>query len=179
MSTDYAMDELEDAGMGRGAFVEALDIGELAGTIRTTARRKRQPSWELVPQRVVEPRFEVNAEVFLADAFREAIAEVTKRRREKAIGLEARFFGLVREWQSRISWTSSLTEVVLDDAYQQIIGMGQPATTWILEELEREPAQWFWALHAISGEDPAEGLEDFEAAKQAWLDWGRARGHIA
>ena len=34
--------------------------------------------------------------------------------------------------------------------YQRIIGMGLPVVPLILEELEREPDQWFWALEAIT-----------------------------
>ena len=39
-------------------------------------------------------------------------------------------------------------------AYQQIIGMGAEALPFIFRELQKEPDHWFWALHAITGENP-------------------------
>jgi len=39
-------------------------------------------------------------------------------------------------------------------AYQRIIGMGDQAIPLLLRELQREVDLWFWALEAITGEDP-------------------------
>ena len=47
-----------------------------------------------------------------------------------------------------------MREMATHPSYQQILGMGWHAVPLILAELEREPARWFWALRAISGEDP-------------------------
>ncbi len=57
--------------------------------------------------------------------------------------------------------------------------MGQPVLPLILQELERRPDHWFWALHAITGEDPARSTDDVDAATDAWLNWGRARGYVS
>ncbi len=38
--------------------------------------------------------------------------------------------------------------------YQRIVGMGLSTVPLILEELRREPDQWFWALEAITEENP-------------------------
>ncbi|PWU20449.1 MAG: hypothetical protein C5B50_03840 [Verrucomicrobia bacterium] len=67
---------------------------------------------------------------------------------------------------------------MLHPAYQRIIGFGPVAIPLILRELEREPAHWFWALNAISGEDPAPEGSTFDEAAAAWLKWGRERGYI-
>ncbi len=64
-------------------------------------------------------------------------------------------------------------------AYQRIIGLGPKVLPLILRELERETDHWYWALNAISGEDPAEGVEDFEEAAARWLEWGRATGLLS
>ncbi len=37
--------------------------------------------------------------------------------------------------------------------YQRIIGIGWPVVPLILDELQREPDQWFWALEAITDEN--------------------------
>jgi hypothetical protein len=64
--------------------------------------------------------------------------------------------------------------------YQRIIGMGMPVVPLILEELEREPDQWFWALEAITEENPvpteANGVVRLMA--KAWVDWGREQGYL-
>ena len=49
---------------------------------------------------------------------------------------------------------SSITEIAMHPAYQQIIGMGSIAIPFIMRELENRPAHWFWALKSITGEDP-------------------------
>lgn len=43
-------------------------------------------------------------------------------------------------------------------AYQQIIGMGEKALPLILRDLRDRPTgHWFWALNAITGEEPTLG----------------------
>lgn len=90
----------------------------------------------------------------------------------------AKFESLRAQWQSETTFTTSLTDRVLNGAYQQIIGMGAAVLGDILRSLVEEPDHWFWALSAISGEDPAAGMATFAEAREAWLRWGRDRGHL-
>jgi hypothetical protein len=92
--------------------------------------------------------------------------------------IEARFARLADEWREATSWLSSTQRIVLHRAYQQIIGMGPAAVPFILEELRARPAYWFWALTAITGEDPGEGTTDFSEARERWLRWGEERGYL-
>ena len=93
-------------------------------------------------------------------------------------GLAAEFQRLAKIWRKETAVFSSVTKKVCHPAYQEIIGMGPTALPFILQELERKPGHWFWALHAISGEDPV-GVEDnFDAAVMAWLDWGKRKGYL-
>ena len=64
--------------------------------------------------------------------------------------------------------------MAMHPAYQQIIGMGTPALPLIFQELQREPDHWFWALGAITGENPVpeEDAGDLDAMTDAWLSWG-------
>jgi hypothetical protein len=64
--------------------------------------------------------------------------------------------------------------------YQRIIGMGWPAVPLILEELSREPDQWFLALEAITEENPVnpEDAGKVCVMARAWLEWGRRSGLI-
>jgi hypothetical protein len=90
--------------------------------------------------------------------------------------LEADFQLLAKQWRKETAIHSSLTRKVMHPAYQRIIGMGPSVLPLILRELARKPGHWFWALNAISGEDPVGEDADFEAAVDAWLGWGRDKG---
>jgi hypothetical protein len=92
--------------------------------------------------------------------------------------LRSTFRRLVDQWRSETMMLSSLPALALDSSYQRIIGLGSPVLPLLLEELRDSPHQWFWALVAIAGEDPAAGTTDFETARQLWLDWGRKRNLI-
>jgi hypothetical protein len=95
------------------------------------------------------------------------------------IGPEERFMALVAQWDADTQFTSSLHELVMHDAYQRIIGMGAAALPYIFRDLASAPSwRWFWALRAIAGEDPAEGLESVEHGIAAWQAWGRVHGYV-
>ncbi|MCI0378288.1 MAG: hypothetical protein L0215_11830 [Gemmataceae bacterium] len=96
----------------------------------------------------------------------------------KAATSEERFRRLKAQWLRGIGPSSSLAQILLHPAYQQIIGMGAPVVPVLLQELQREPNHWFWALMAITGENPAANIEsgNVDEAVQAWLQWGRDRG---
>jgi hypothetical protein len=77
---------------------------------------------------------------------------------------------------------SSITEMSILPAYQKIIGMGEDAVPLILAELKSEgddPDQWFWALIAITEENPVkpEDQGNFRKMAQAWFQWAEAEGY--
>lgn len=89
-----------------------------------------------------------------------------------------RFLRLAEQWRRETQWLSSTTEIAMHPAYQAIIGMGGDALPLVLEDLERNSGYWYWALKAISDEDPvpAEDRGDIPKMRQAWLEWGRKKG---
>jgi hypothetical protein len=93
--------------------------------------------------------------------------------------VEASFEELVREWKDSRPSTSFVSILAMHPAYQRIIGLGKPALPFILRELDREPDHWFWALKAISGEDPvpARSRGNMPEMIAAWLAWGRENGY--
>lgn len=99
-----------------------------------------------------------------------------------AVTLEVsdQFAKLASEWKSLTRYMSNSAQMATVWPYQQIIGLGQPAIPFILRELERETDHWFWALEAISGENPVsdEQAGNVDVMAQAWLAWGRQRGLI-
>ncbi len=87
-----------------------------------------------------------------------------------------KFYRLAEQWKSEMTFSSSVTEMAMHPAYQQIIGMGERAIPLILIELSREPDHWFWALKAISGIDPVppEYRGDMGKMRELWLAWGHS-----
>jgi hypothetical protein len=88
--------------------------------------------------------------------------------------LAARFRSLVEQWKADTAYLSSTTALSAHAAYQAIIALGRPAVL-ILRDLEHEPAHWFEALRAITGEDPVPRADwgNIPAMRAAWLSWGR------
>ena len=88
--------------------------------------------------------------------------------------LERRFNNLARRWKKETIHLSLIQQMVLHPAYQEVIGLGSKAIPLILNELRKEPDFWFWALRALTGEDPTtEKMRgDLEAMTNAWLSWG-------
>jgi hypothetical protein len=93
--------------------------------------------------------------------------------------VEDRFRDLISQWKEATAFTSSTTEIAMHSAYQQIIGMGREVLPLLFAELRERPAQYFWALKAITGEDPV-ALADrgkIRRMSQAWLDWASRHGY--
>ncbi len=86
---------------------------------------------------------------------------------------------LAAKWRTDTLITSSMIEMVLHPSYQRIIGLGRSAVPPVLRELQKSPGQWFWALRALTGEDPAAAAPTFADKRTAWLQWGRARGYLS
>jgi len=88
------------------------------------------------------------------------------------------FRQLVDEWDDAVGDTATISDRFMHRAYQHIIGLGPNAVPLLLRELEREPNYWFWALAAITRENPVHSGASFDEAVEAWLDWGRKKGMI-
>jgi len=88
------------------------------------------------------------------------------------------FEKLAASWEAETEFMSRQSQAVIHPAYQRIIGMGPAAIPLLLERLRDNPDNWFWALAAITGEDPGENSTTLVDARDAWLEWGRARGYI-
>src|SRR5262245_50140031 len=96
-------------------------------------------------------------------------------RKEDAAG---RFARLAADWKARSRHLSNTAQMAMLDPYQRIIGMGWEAVPLILDELRREPDQWFWALEKITDENPVppEAAGRVRQMAQAWIEWGQRVG---
>jgi hypothetical protein len=88
------------------------------------------------------------------------------------------FSSLVNEWREATAMESGLERIILNSAYQRIIGLGPQVLPHILRDLEETRDHWFWALMSIVGEDKAAVQTSVGAAVEAWLAWGREAGLI-
>ncbi len=94
--------------------------------------------------------------------------------------IRERFQRLAAEWKEQSRYLSNTAQMAMLKPYQQIIALGWPAVPLILEELQREPRQWFWALEAITDENPvpSEAAGKVRLMAQAWIEWGKRQGHL-
>jgi hypothetical protein len=91
----------------------------------------------------------------------------------------AQFDALAERWRKETAHDSNMAKRALHPAYQEIIGMGECAVPLLLAELQREPDDWFWALHAITGANPVPQASrgNLQAMADAWLRWGVEKGY--
>lgn len=109
-------------------------------------------------------------ETRLVDTFHHWAATETYQRSAQ----QSEFSRLAEEWKRDTADESSPSRVAMHPAYQRIIGMGPAALPWILADLERTHDDWFWALRAITGEDPV-AKEDrgyLDRMVRSWIRWG-------
>lgn len=92
-----------------------------------------------------------------------------------------RFRRYAADWKKESRYLSNTAQMAMLPSYQRIIGLGLPAIPLILEELQREADQWFWALEAICDEYPVppDAKGKVQLMAQAWLDWGKQNGYLA
>ena len=97
-----------------------------------------------------------------------------------AADIPRRFQRLAVEWKEQSRYLSNTAQMALLKPYQRIIGMGSPVVPLILQELQSEPDQWFWALEAITEENPVppEAAGNVSLMAQAWTEWGQRKGLI-
>ena len=92
--------------------------------------------------------------------------------------IDSRFERLKYEWKLESKHQSNTKQMAMLQSYQQIIGLGPSVLPLLLRELAREPDHWFWALEAITGQNPvaADAVGNVAAMATAWLAWGRREG---
>lgn len=96
--------------------------------------------------------------------------------------IEVKFKKLAEQWKSETWFLSSVKEMSIHPAYQQIIGLGPDVIPLLLRELDQndEPEHWFWALNAITGENPVapEQRGILNEMKKAWIEWGKSKSYV-
>lgn len=90
-----------------------------------------------------------------------------------------RFLFLKMKWERETAHLSSAAKMAVHPVYQQIIGMGPIAIPYILAELYINPDHWFWALSAITGDNPIrpEHRGRIQKMTEDWIEWAKQQGY--
>ena len=93
----------------------------------------------------------------------------------------SQFQSLADIWEKDRPRGVDVAEMVMHPAYQHIIGMGKQVVPLLLDRLIKKPNHWFWALHAITGENPVVDCDAGNPKKmtEAWIQWGLKQGYIS
>jgi hypothetical protein len=93
-------------------------------------------------------------------------------------GVCERFHRLAAAWKEQSRYLSNSAQMAMLEPYQRITGMGPQVVPLILEELCREPDQWFWALESITEQNPVppEAMGKVRLMAAAWVGWGKQQG---
>ena len=93
--------------------------------------------------------------------------------------VEAQFQRFVEKWKSECPPSSSAEKLAMHPLYQRIIGLGPDVLPCLFRELDTSPHHWFWALRAITGENPVEPANrgNLKAMTKDWLAWAKEQGH--
>jgi hypothetical protein len=120
-------------------------------------------------------------------AFKQCLAEMwpnqqtgAKSGRVAAETVEEKFLRLADEWSRATSHISSVTDLINDYRYQQIIALNWPVVPYLLNDLDRNKRFWFPALAAITGLRPFDrhDASNYRRMTDAWLRWGKRKGLI-
>lgn len=105
-------------------------------------------------------------------------AVIPGKENEKAI-VQEKFNRLAAEWKTKSGPGSSSEQLAMHPAYQQIIGIGPNAVPLLLRGLEETPDHWFWALRAITGNNPVkpQNRGNLRLMADDWLQWAKERGY--
>ncbi len=94
--------------------------------------------------------------------------------------MRERFLELANKWENETVLLSRVDLATIHPAHREIISMGEPVVSLILERMKSRGGHWFHALHEITGTDPVEPADhgNISAMQDAWLKWGDANGYM-
>lgn len=97
-----------------------------------------------------------------------------------ALTTEERFRKLADAWSKETRHISSVSDLIYDRHYQEIINLGLDVLPYLLADLQSNKRFWFPALAAITGVrpfDPGDSNNPRRMA-EAWVRWGKRKGLI-
>jgi hypothetical protein len=87
--------------------------------------------------------------------------------------IKAQFEQYKDEWEMITAFSSSINEIVNNNPYRSIIGLGKDVVPFIISDLAKTQNYWFHALTKITGENPIpkEHSGDINSMVKDWLGW--------
>lgn len=100
--------------------------------------------------------------------------------RKKQNKFKDKFDNLSRKWKEETLITSSVSEIISNKSYLEIIDMGREVLPLIFQDLKSDPAFWFFALEKLTGFNPIESSHRgiIKLMKEDWLKWGKENGYV-
>jgi hypothetical protein len=98
----------------------------------------------------------------------------------ETVTVEARFRRLADDWSRDTIHISSVSDLINDRRYQEIIGLDWDVVPYLLKDLQQNKRFWFPALAAITGVRPFDSGDASNPRRmtQAWVKWGKRKGLI-
>ena len=95
------------------------------------------------------------------------------------LGLQSTFEELAAQWKKDVRFESSVEKMAMHPAYQRIIGLGPSVISLVLEALSAEADHWFWALQALTGENPVSesSAGNIKLMAGEWQEWASDHGY--
>jgi len=91
-----------------------------------------------------------------------------------------KFRNLAKKWKEETLIMSSVSKIVSNQSYLEIIKMGKKVLPYIFQDLKSTHVFWFSALEKITGCDPIP-QSHWGIAKlmsEDWLKWGEKHGYV-
>lgn len=87
--------------------------------------------------------------------------------------IKIQFEKLKKDWENLTAFYSSISEIVDNNPYRSIIGMGRDVLPFIIEDLSKTQNHWFYALNKITGKNPIpeNHAGNIELMTKDWLNW--------
>ncbi len=97
------------------------------------------------------------------------------------VDIQSDFASMTYHWRRATGGLSNPNRITDDDNYLAIISLGPKVIPLILKDMRNGGAHWEVALRALTGEDPAQNLENFTVRdiRNAWLRWGVEHQYIS
>ncbi|MCG6868410.1 MAG: hypothetical protein LJE91_06660 [Gammaproteobacteria bacterium] len=94
-----------------------------------------------------------------------------------AIGTKALVRELADQWRKDTAHQSFLSLRLQHPAYRRILSMGPSVVPFVLDELNRQPDHWFYALAQLTGENPipTDFTGTVDEAAELWIRWGQRK----
>lgn len=88
--------------------------------------------------------------------------------------LKSRFNQYLKNWVYETRFLSNINGIVKNKNFQNILGMGERAVPFILDDLKYNPTNLVWALNMIYDRKISDGFLTIEDASKQWVKWGVA-----